>query len=145
MDIELNESLRRRRDELQSKLERLGEADTGSSFDANDLDARTRELKALNTSITNLQKKAAEMEKESDRLAAKKNELRSKLEALQNQQTEDSRGISKQQKSTERYLAKKQMLLNRKDDCNRNIRDLGVLPEEAFEKYINEKLDRVSL
>ena len=35
------------------------------------------------------------------------------------------------------------MLLNRKDDCNRNIRDLGVLPEEAFEKYTKEKMDRV--
>ena len=67
-----------------------------------------------------------------------------RLEAMQNQQAEDSRGISRQQKNTERYLAKKQMLLNRKDDCNRNIRDLGVLPEEAFEKYTNEKLDRVS-
>ena len=35
------------------------------------------------------------------------------------------------------------MLLNRKDECNRMIRDLGVLPEEAFEKYTSEKLDRV--
>jgi hypothetical protein len=33
--------------------------------------------------------------------------------------------------------------VGRKDECNRNIRDLGVLPEEAFEKYTNEKLDRV--
>ena len=84
------------------------------------------------------------MEKESDKLTSKLQELRSRLETMQNQQTEDSRGISKQQKNTERYLAKKQMLMNRKDDCNRNIRDLGVLPEEAFEKYTNEKLDRVS-
>lgn len=53
------------------------------------------------------------------------------------------RGISKQQKNTERYLAKRQLLMNKKDDCNRNIRDLGVLPEEAFEKYTNEKMDRV--
>lgn len=36
------------------------------------------------------------------------------------------------------------MLSARKDECNRNIRDLGVLPEEAFKKYTNEKLDRVS-
>lgn len=86
-----------------------------------------------------------DMEKESDKLTSRLQELRSKLESMQNQQTEDSRGISKQQKNTERYIAKKQMLLNRKDDCNRNIRDLGVLPEEAFEKYINEKLDRVCL
>ncbi len=35
--------------------------------------------------------------------------------------------------------------MNKKDECNRNIRDLGVLPEEAFDKYINEKSDRVSL
>lgn len=85
------------------------------------------------------------MDKESDKLTAKLQELRSKLDEMQNQQAEDSRGISKQQKNTERYLAKKQMLLNRKDDCNRNIRDLGVLPEEAFEKYTNEKLDRVRM
>ena len=69
--------------------------------------------------------------------------MKSQHEALQNQQGEDSRGISKQQKNTERYIAKKQMLLQRKDDCNNSIRDLGVLPEEAYEKYVNEKLDRV--
>jgi structural maintenance of chromosome 3 (chondroitin sulfate proteoglycan 6) len=65
------------------------------------------------------------------------------LEKAQNQQAEDSLGFSRQQKNAERYHAKKQMLANRKDECNRNIRDLGVLPEEAFEKYTNEKLDRV--
>ncbi|KAI0758359.1 P-loop containing nucleoside triphosphate hydrolase protein [Irpex lacteus] len=35
------------------------------------------------------------------------------------------------------------MLMNRKDETNRSIRDLGVLPEEAFEKYTNEKSDRL--
>jgi structural maintenance of chromosome 3 (chondroitin sulfate proteoglycan 6) len=70
-------------------------------------------------------------------------ELRTNLEKAQNQQSEDSRSVTKLQKNTERYLAKKQMLVGRKDECNRNIRDLGVLPEEAFEKYTNEKLDRV--
>ena len=53
--------------------------------------------------------------------------------------------MSKQQKTTERYLAKRQMLTAKKDECNRNIRDLGVLPEEAFEKYINERVERVRL
>jgi structural maintenance of chromosome 3 (chondroitin sulfate proteoglycan 6) len=71
--------------------------------------------------------------------------LKNSLEQIQMQQTEDSRGISRQQKNTERYLSKKQVLLSRKDECNRNIRDLGVLPEEAFEKYTNDKIDRVSL
>ncbi len=83
------------------------------------------------------------MEKEVEKLTNQLQEERSTLEKVQNQQADDSRGVSKQQKNTERYLAKKQMLVNRKDECNRNIRDLGVLPEEAFEKYTNEKLDRV--
>lgn len=83
------------------------------------------------------------MEKEVEKLTNQLQEERSMLEKVQNQQADDSRGVSKQQKNTERYLAKKQMLVNRKDECNRNIRDLGVLPEEAFEKYTNEKLDRV--
>lgn len=83
------------------------------------------------------------IEKEGEELTAQIQELRTNLEKIQTQQTEDSRSISKQQKTTERYLAKRQMLMTRKDECNRNIRDLGVLPEEAFEKYINEKLERV--
>ena len=51
--------------------------------------------------------------------------------------------MSKQQKNTERYRAKRNLLLGRKEECNRNIRDLGVLPEEAFEKYTSDKMDRV--
>jgi structural maintenance of chromosome 3 (chondroitin sulfate proteoglycan 6) len=85
-----------------------------------------------------------DMEKETEDLTGQIQELRASLEEVQNQQTEDSRNITRQQKTTERYLAKRQMLVGRKDECNRNIRDLGVLPEEAFEKYTNEKLDRVS-
>jgi structural maintenance of chromosome 3 (chondroitin sulfate proteoglycan 6) len=83
------------------------------------------------------------MEKESDDLTAELQELRATLEKVQTQQSEDSRNTNRQQKTTERYLAKRQMLTGRKDECNRNIRDLGVLPEEAFEKYINEKPERV--
>ena len=84
-----------------------------------------------------------EMERESDQLSTHIQDLQKQLENVQSQQTEDSRNISRQQKTTERYLAKKQMLTGRRDECNRNIRDLGVLPEEAFEKYTNEKMDRV--
>ncbi len=85
------------------------------------------------------------MEKAIDKLTHDFQEYRSSLEVMQNHQAEDSRSMAKQQKSTERYLAKKNLLVNKKDECNRNIRDLGVLPEEAFDKYINEKSDRVSL
>jgi len=51
--------------------------------------------------------------------------------------------MARQQKSVERYLSKRQRLLEQKDKCNKSIRDLGVLPEEAFEKYTNTKSDKV--
>ena len=85
------------------------------------------------------------MERDIEKANSQLQSQRQELDRLQNQQAEDVRGISRQQKNTERYLAKRQLLLNRKDDCNRSIRDLGVLPEEAFEKYTSEKLDRVRL
>ncbi|KAF5374150.1 hypothetical protein D9615_008823 [Tricholomella constricta] len=143
IEIELNERLRRRREELQGKIEALGDQEDGDASSADALESRTRELKALNKSITTLSSRAEAMEKESDDLTARLQELRTSLEKIQIQQAEDSRTINRQQKTTERYLAKRQMLMGRKDECNRNIRDLGVLPEEAFEKYINEKLDKL--
>jgi len=62
---------------------------------------------------------------------------------MQSQQAEDNKAFSKQQKHDEKYHNKKALLTTRKDDINRSIRDLGVLPEEAFGKYINENLDKV--
>lgn len=96
-------------------------------------------------SIMYLLYRMADMERSIDKLMHDLQEHRSSLEGMQNQQTEDGRSMAKQQKNTERYLAKKNLLMNKKDECNRNIRDLGVLPEEAFDKYINDKSDRVSL
>jgi structural maintenance of chromosome 3 (chondroitin sulfate proteoglycan 6) len=87
----------------------------------------------------------AAFEEESQDLASQIDIATEELERLQTMQTDDSRGISKHQKSTERYLAKRELLTSRRDACNKNIRDLGVLPEEAFEKYTNVKLERVRL
>lgn len=94
--------------------------------------------------VSVLRQSNTDADKDVEKLNTELQELRSALEKAQQQQSEDSRSVTKLQKNTERYLAKKQMLSARKDECNRNIRDLGVLPEEAFEKYTNEKLDRAS-
>ncbi|KAG5642310.1 hypothetical protein DXG03_003030, partial [Asterophora parasitica] len=131
IEIELNERLRRRKEELHSKIEALGEPEDGdASVDA--LESKTRELKALNKSIATLSSRAEgrysvcsishrlltpliAMEQEGDDLTVRLQELRVSLEKVQNQQAEDSRTINRQQKTTERYLAKKQMLMGRKD------------------------------
>lgn len=79
-----------------------------------------------------------DLEKEIDKLNQLLATNASKLEKLQSEQVENSRGILKAQKAAERYLAKRSTLLSRKEECNKSIRDLGVLPEEAYTKYTSE-------
>jgi structural maintenance of chromosome 3 (chondroitin sulfate proteoglycan 6) len=162
--MELNENLHRRREEIRGKLEALDSPATDTSSLGGDLESRQQELESLNQSIEDLEGKISgkypaqmnrfmpshaysypDIEAEHQSLTAKVQDVTEKLESVQALQAEDSRGISKHQKSTERYLAKRALLTTRKDECNKNIRDLGVLPEEAFEKYTNVKLERVRL
>lgn len=58
IEIELNESARRRRDELRSKIDAIGEVQVGDSSSGDDLETRSRELKILKTSIEAAQKRA---------------------------------------------------------------------------------------
>jgi len=51
----------------------------------------------------------------------------------------------KVQKNAERYLTKRQTLSSRKEECSVAIRDLGILPDEAFTKYTDTRPDKVSL
>lgn len=74
----------------------------------------------------------AEIDAETETLSTEVTSLQREKEKKEAQQAEDQRTISKQQKNVERYLHKRQVLLQRKNQCNKNIRDLGVLPEEAF-------------
>jgi structural maintenance of chromosome 3 (chondroitin sulfate proteoglycan 6) len=57
IQIELNESLRRRRDELQSEIEGLGEPEIGDASAADDLKIRTHEMNSVNNAISTLTKK----------------------------------------------------------------------------------------
>ena len=59
MEIELNEGLLRRREELRLKIEGLGASEAGDTESGEALEAKTRELRALNNSIESLEKKIA--------------------------------------------------------------------------------------
>ncbi|PIL33484.1 hypothetical protein GSI_04107 [Ganoderma sinense ZZ0214-1] len=108
LEIELNEGLVRRREELRLKIEGLGASEAGDAGSEEALESKTRGLKALKNSIESLQRKIQETEKDVENASAQLQEQRQKLEALQTQQAE-GRGISKQRKNTERYLAKRQL------------------------------------
>ncbi|EIE87664.1 hypothetical protein RO3G_12375 [Rhizopus delemar RA 99-880] len=47
------------------------------------------------------------------------------------------------EKDLERIFLKKSLLMEKKEGCNDNIRELGFLPTENFQKYSNFKIDRL--
>ncbi|KAG8821762.1 Structural maintenance of chromosomes protein 3 [Serendipita sp. 399] len=143
LEVELNENLRKKRDELEGILERLDDTPLGDSSDSATFEARTRELGTLESSLNRL---ARDLQVEEERIEAASASIATDTKELEKEmqaQRDDNRALSKEQKLTERYLAKRQILTARKDECSRNIRDLGVLPEEAFEKYTKEKSERL--
>lgn len=159
--MELKENLRRRREDLRLRIDGLGSSRASDEFSSEQLESKSRELQVLVKSIDAAKKRVqgrfvyhslcipanrcADYEKELDKSMADLLKLRKDLEDAQNEQSADSRSISKQQKLTERYHAKRQILVTRKDECNRNIRDLGVLPDGAYEKYKDTHADKVHL
>lgn len=53
--------------------------------------------------------------------------------------------IKRLEKHLERYLYRRSIMHQKKEECNANIRDLGVLPEEAFEKFKGYSVEKVSV
>lgn len=84
-------------------------------------------------------------EEEIERFNAEISETSATLDELHNDQQEKARAIVRVQKNSERYMGKRQTLLTRREDCENAIRDLGVLPEEAFSKYTGGRADKVCM
>lgn len=145
LEIELRESLQRKHDELKTKLESTysSSSEPSDETDASEQRGHQSEVETLERSISHHSERLSAIESQSDELSQAIQQLQSDLEKLQSQQADDARGIARQNKGTERYHSKKSLLEQRKEETEGHIRDLGVLPEEAFEKYINYDSDQL--
>lgn len=138
LEIELSEDLRRRREEVQTKLDSIGSSDAPDASDQfAELSTKRTELKNLEKVIKTLQVAIDDTEAEMEELHQKIVEDSAALDDKISFQAENSRTILKAQRQAERYLNKRNVLTVRKEECTKSIRDLGVLPEEAFTKYVN--------
>lgn len=142
LEIELTENLRRRRNQLRAKLDDLDGAAGSGVLNAGEVEQRKAELGSVSRSIDTLSGQIQNAEEEVEALSTTISELATKLEDLHAQANEATRAMLRNQKNQERYLNKKQMLDNRKDECEVAIRELGVLPDEAFTKYTGDNYKR---
>ncbi|EON65649.1 chromosome segregation protein sudA [Coniosporium apollinis CBS 100218] len=141
IEVELRENLRPRLEQLQAQ-----EADnggTGAGGDGNGrLKERQRELKRINKAFEAVEGKLREAEEAIEQANNQLAELEGNKAEKQRQQEEIAHAISRHQKRMEKSMAKKALLTEKLAECSRNIRDLGVLPEEAFDKYQRMESDK---
>lgn len=130
IEVDLRENLTPRLDQLRSQeLDQLDEGGKSS------LHEKERQLRRINKAIQAGEKKLQETERAIEQAMSQLSALEKRRTERQNQQEEIARAIERHQKRMEKNMAKKSLLMEKAAECSRNIRDLGVLPEDAFEKF----------
>ncbi|KAI2785258.1 RecF/RecN/SMC protein [Daldinia loculata] len=124
------------RTNLQLKLDQLTSQafETASSGTTNLKEAK-RELKKAQTTIASVQSKIKANDQQIESAESKIASLEKQKAEKEAQQQEIAREIKKQEKRMDKNRQMKALLTTRATELAKNIRDLGVLPEEAFEKY----------
>ncbi|WFD34909.1 Structural maintenance of chromosomes protein 3 [Malassezia cuniculi] len=133
--MELDEHLLRARGDVAVQLETLG-AEDGRSLD----DAAS----ALQKQIDHVAALIADAESRYDTVAASVASISARLDGARSAQSGQSDDIARQQKTAERFAAKRQRLLEKRERCTQQIRDLGVLPEDAFRSYADHSMDELA-
>ncbi|KAF8543003.1 RecF/RecN/SMC [Trichophaea hybrida] len=145
LEVELRENLQMRLDQLKGQS--MDNLETGGTRRGGrrrgDLNETKNELKRIQGLIAKVEKSLADVEegisvakKDLDTLEKQKSEH-------QAAQQEEARNIERQKKRIEKSMAKRALLQEKATECSRNIRDLGVLPDEAFEKYDRVESNKV--
>ncbi|PKS10346.1 hypothetical protein jhhlp_002097 [Lomentospora prolificans] len=128
------------RHNLQPKLDQLNSlAFENSASAGTSLSEADRELKRLQMTSASISKKLKEIEAQLERQQTEIIELEGQRSEQEQSQQEIASRIERQQKRIEKNLQRKALLTTQATECAKQIRDLGVLPEEAFEKY--ERMD----
>lgn len=130
LDVELRSNLYRKLDQLTNQAIETATGGAGGNIK----DAK-RELKKAQAAVTSVENKIQAHDQQIDTAEAKIAGLEKQKTKKEAEQQEMARKIQNQQKALEKSMRQKALLTARQSECAKNIRDLGVLPEEAFEKY----------
>ncbi|TGJ78932.1 hypothetical protein E0Z10_g9832 [Xylaria hypoxylon] len=132
LELDLRTNLRLKLDQLTSQ------AIEGASSGSDDLRDAKRELKKAQNTTALVESQLQENDKQLDSTESKITNLEKQRGQKEEDLQEIAKEIAKQQKRVDRNIQKKALLTARAAECAKNIRDLGIVPDDAF-KY--ERLD----
>ncbi|XP_053407291.1 structural maintenance of chromosomes protein 3-like [Mercenaria mercenaria] len=108
---------------VMNRKERL----TSSGEDLSKVDSRLAEIKSS----------MKELEDNLEKLNKEQKELQNNIEYWRGQEKEMQDKLGEDSKELDKMTNKQTVLLKKKDECMKKIRELGSLPSDAFEKYQN--------
>ncbi|KAB8360687.1 hypothetical protein FH972_024423 [Carpinus fangiana] len=129
-EVELRANLRPRLDELKAQ-----DLDSGSTSMNSRLKERQKELKQASQTVEAIDVKLRESEGELEEATDSMSQLHERRARTQSEQVEIAKLIEKFQRRMEKSMSARSRLQEQVSEAQKNIRDLGALPEEAFTKY----------
>lgn len=138
LEIELRENLRPRLDQLKSQ-----EFDNQDGGTRGNLKQSQQELKRMNKSFDEVERKLQETDSSIESTNANISDLSQRHSDIMNSQSEIAKAIEKSQKRMEKSIQKRRILTKQAAEVATKIRDLGILPHGALEKYEKTKSDAI--
>lgn len=130
LEVDLRENLRLKLDQLNSQT-----IDNTTSGSSGNLKEAQRELKRMVKAAQLIESKLEENEQETEQAETKIASLHKEKSQKEQKQEEIAKSIESFQRRMEKSISNKARLTAAAAECAKNIRDLGVLPEEAFERF----------
>lgn len=132
LEVELRENLNPRLDQLLNQDVDLAEEEVQGN-----LKETQREQKRLGQALEKLNKRLQQVDASIEEQSTRVHELQQHNAETKRSLEDLARSIEKHQRRMEKSMQKKSALTKQAAECAANIRDLGVLPDEAFTKYKN--------
>ena len=131
IEVELDENLRPLLEQLKVAETETAEASVGNLKDLQ------RELKRITKALDSLEQRIHEVAESIEIATSQVAELEARNVETRRQQEDLAKAIERHQRRMEKSTQKRAALQSQAKSCSESIRDLGVLPEEAFTKYKN--------
>ncbi|PYH49154.1 chromosome segregation protein SMC [Aspergillus saccharolyticus JOP 1030-1] len=132
LEVELRENLNPRLDQLVSQ-----DMDMADDDGQGNLKETQHEMKRLYKALEKLAQRLQQVDNSIDQATARVSELNQRNTETRRELEDLAKSIEKHQRRMEKSMQKKAALTKQAAECAANIRDLGVLPDEAFSKYKN--------
>lgn len=141
IEVELRESLRPRLDQLLAQQN----GSSGAGNESSRLKDVQRQLRAADKTIADLDRQIQELETQRDEANSQLTEAEASRAEKEQVNRRIAKAIENYQGNLDKNMQKRAELKKQLDEVQRDIRDLGTLPEDIYRRYAKWSEDKVRL